>query len=95
MISKRPMAFFGNRDKYLLRDGRKGAGSWELIGKEVTVSGEAPQRDLHMEEGASLHRTEVAYLLLTQQPQVRFTAFLKFFSEEKLLMLLKLINGAG
>ena len=40
-------------------------------------------------KGAS---TEVAFVLLTQQPWVRFLAK---FSEEKLLRFLSLINGAG
>jgi hypothetical protein len=35
LISKRPLSFYGARDKYLLRDGTKGSGKWELIGKEV------------------------------------------------------------
>ena len=37
--------------------------------------------------------TEVAYLLLTWQPRVRIPAFSKKNSEEKLSMLLMLING--
>ena len=33
-----------------------------------------------MERGSGgLHSTEVAFLLLTQQPQVRFSAFLKIY----------------
>ena len=39
-----------------------------------------------------LHSMEVAYLLLTQQPRVRFQAFPQKISEEKLSML---INGGG
>ena len=35
------------------------------------------------------------YLLLTQQPGVRFPVFPKFFSKEILLMLFWFINGAG
>ena len=38
-----------------------------------------------------LHSTEVAFLLLTQQPQVRFSAFPSFF----LLMLLRFIDGTA
>lgn len=34
MISKRPRSFYGAHDKYLLRDGRKGSGKWELIGNQ-------------------------------------------------------------
>ena len=40
-----------------------------------------------------LHSKEVVYLLLTQQPSVRCPMFPKN-SEEKLSMLLRLINGA-
>ncbi len=36
MISKRPRSFYGAHDKYLLRDGRKGSGKWELIGNQVS-----------------------------------------------------------
>ena len=38
-----------------------------------------------------LHSTEVAFLLLTQQPQVRFSAFPRIF----LLMLLRFIDGTA
>ena len=44
--------------------------------------------------GKGLHNTEVACLLLSQQLQVRFSEFPNF-SEEKLLMSLRLIDGAG
>ena len=33
----------------------------------------------HRSVGRGLHSTEVAYLLLTQQPRVRFPVFLNFF----------------
>ena len=42
-----------------------------------------------------LHSTEVAYLLLTQQPWVRFPVFPNSFSEEKLSILLRIINCPG
>ena len=45
--------------------------------------------------GVRLQSTEVAYLLLTQQPGVRFPAFPNFFLGKKLSMLLRLFNGAG
>jgi hypothetical protein len=35
LISKRPLSFYGAHDKYLLRNGTKGSGKWELIGQEV------------------------------------------------------------
>ena len=41
-----------------------------------------------------MHGTEVAYLLLTQLPQVSSPP-LPIFSEEKLSTLLRLFNGAG
>ena len=41
--------------------------------------------------GGGLHKAEVAYLLLTQQPQARFSAFSRLF----LLMLLRLIDGTA
>ena len=42
-----------------------------------------------------LQSTEVANLLLTQQPQGSIPSISEKFSEEKLLMLLRLINGTG
>ena len=37
MINKRPLSFYGGRDKYLLRNGTKGFGKWELIGQQVNI----------------------------------------------------------
>ena len=42
-----------------------------------------------------LHSTEVAYLLLTQADSGLILSIPEIFTEEKLSMLLRLINGAG
>ena len=41
------------------------------------------------------HGTEVGFALLTQLPQVQFSAFPIFFSDELFLMLLRLIDSTS
>ena len=60
-----------------------------------TLRKPGPRRYLKMADKRWLHGNEVACLLLIQRLRVRLAALPKYFQKEKLLMLLRSINGAG
>ena len=39
IITKRPLMFMGKNDKHVLRDGKRGAGAWDLVGTGQTRKG--------------------------------------------------------